>query len=581
MMDSPIEDIKQRLNITDILADYVQMKKAGTNFKAVCPFHNEKTPSLMISPSKQIWHCFGCGLGGDIFEFVKLSEHIEFGEALRILANRAGVELKKPTEQDIRIDQKKDVLFEINDLAAQYYERVLWESPAAKKALDYLRKRGLSDQTMKKWRLGFAPDDFHYLENFLSKKFSREDIAQAGLIVKKEQGSGYFDRFRGRVMFTIVNVHGQVVGFTGRLLEERENTGKYVNSPETPIYNKGHELYGLYAAKNHVRKQNRCLIVEGNMDVISLHQAGTEIAVASSGTALGNEQLNVIKRFTDNLVFAFDTDAAGLTATKRALESALNLGFNVRIVRMQNAKDPDELIRKGIGIWQKALDGAVNFLEFFFEKTFQQYDPQEVESKRAITKELLPLMIRISDPVTKAHFIRKLSNGLNVAETAIWDMVNKAGKPKLLAAVKEERAKKDKKHILEEKMLGLMLVASDTEQLKNLDEFYFAEENREVYRVLVAEKAPKAAALKKKHPELGDRVTFLEFAAESELAEQSAEAKQELDLTAHDYKRLVMKAKMEQISSQLATAQQEKNQELLQRLSQEFSQLSIEYSQLN
>ncbi|HYE22459.1 MAG TPA: CHC2 zinc finger domain-containing protein, partial [Verrucomicrobiae bacterium] len=235
-MESQVEEIKSRLNITEVLADYIQLRKAGVNFKAVCPFHSEKTPSFVVSPVKQIWHCFGCGLGGDIFEFIKNVENVEFAQALKILADRAGVELKKQTAYEVGLSDKKNLLVEINEAASVYFEKVLWDSKAGSEALDYLRKRGLSDKTIKLWHLGFAPDDFHYLENFLAKKFKKADIVTAGLIVKKDDGT-FFDRFRGRIMFPIANAQGDVVGFTGRILKDKENTGKYVNSPETPVYN--------------------------------------------------------------------------------------------------------------------------------------------------------------------------------------------------------------------------------------------------------------------------------------------------------------------------------------------------------
>src|SRR6185436_409203 len=303
--NSPIEEIKSKLTILEVIGDFVQLKKAGSNYKGVCPFHSEKSASFMVSPSKGIWHCFGCGLGGDIFEFIKQTENVEFRDALKILADRAGVELKKPTQEQIEVGQKKDVLYEINSTAAKYFAKVLWESNAGSEALSYLRKRGLSDQTIKNWQLGYAPDDYHYLENYLAKTFDKKDIELAGLIIKSDKDAGYFDRFHDRVMFPIVNVHGQVVGFTGRLLHDKPNTGKYVNSPETPIYNKSQVVFGLYQAKNAIRKADRAIVVEGNMDVIACHQVTFSQTVATSGTALTPDQLVIIQRFTNNLIFAF------------------------------------------------------------------------------------------------------------------------------------------------------------------------------------------------------------------------------------------------------------------------------------
>ena len=585
MLDNNLQEIKDRLPITEVLADYIQLKKAGVNYKAVCPFHSEKTASFVVSPAKQIWHCFGCGLGGDIFEFIKLAENVEFAEALKILADRAGVELRRPTEQEIQVQKKKGDLYEINDAAAKYYERVLWESEAAKPALDYLKKRGLTDRTIQNWRLGWAPDDFHYLEKFLSKKYRKEDIELAGLIIKKDRQPGsnrsdeYFDRFRGRVMFPILNIHGQVVGFTGRLLVEKANTGKYINSPETPIYNKSKELYGLYQAKHTIRKENRCVLVEGNMDVISTHQAGSTATVASSGTALTQDQFVILKRFTDNLVFAFDTDSAGSAATRRALEIALNLGYNVKIVDMKGAKDPDELIKKGIGLWQKAVENAHNFVEFFFDKVFTQYNPESIEDKRKIVKELAPLIYRISEPVTRAHFVRKLSNGVNVAEAAVWDIINKLNLPKPQGAQSFINRKKSRKEILENQLLGLTLQTQNNTLLRDFRANDFEANNLEVVKVLTDHK-PDLKKLVTSFPDLASQLELINFSTQVEMAEQDLKPEEELVRVAGELKRLIIRQRMEQVSEELILAEKSQNKEQQQKLSLEFTNLSKQMNEL-
>ncbi|OGE80391.1 MAG: DNA primase [Candidatus Doudnabacteria bacterium RIFCSPHIGHO2_01_FULL_45_18] len=551
MFDSPIQEIKDRLPILGIVQDFVQLRKAGTNYKGICPFHSEKSPSFMVSPSKQIWHCFGCGLGGDIFEFIKLMEHVEFPEALKILADRAGVELKKPTPEQIQIGKTKDVLYEINQKAAEYFAKVLWESNAGSEALAYLRQRGLSDPTIKNWQLGFAPDDFHYLENYLAKSFDRKDIEQAGLIIKSEKDSGYFDRFHDRVMFPIANLHGQVVGFTGRLLHDKPNTGKYVNSPETPIYNKSQVIYGLFAGKNQIRKENRAIVVEGNMDVIACHQAGFIQTVATSGTALTDQQLMVLKRFCENLIFAFDSDQAGTAATKRALELALHAGFNVKIANLGGAKDPDELIKRGIGLWEKAVNNAGSFVDFFFDHTFAQFDPTKVESKREITKELAPLIFRMNDPVTKAHYVRKLATNINVAETAIWDIINKLTVPKSIRSAAQQQAQKPKMQILEDQVLGLSLLLRDFQYLKDLGLSEILEDNRK---------------------------ELLIFSAETDMNEQQLDAKVELPKIAAELKKLITKEQMLALTEKISLAEQKKDKQLLDELTQEYVTLSKQVS---
>jgi DNA primase len=536
----------------------------------------------MVSPSKQIWHCFGCGLGGDVFEFIKQAENVEFAEALKILADRAGVELKKITPQQLETNKKRDVLYEINEAAVKYFMRVMWESQSGQEALEYLRRRGLTDQTIKNWQLGYAPNDYHYLENFLAKTFDKKDIESAGLIIKREEGTGkreeYFDRFHDRVMFPIVNVHGQVVGFTGRLLHDQPNAGKYVNSPETPIYNKSREIYGLFAAKTAIRKENRAILVEGNMDVIACHQAGSANAIATSGTALSEQQLAVIKRFTENLVFAFDSDSAGSTATKRALELALAQGFNVKIAALGDAKDPDELIKKSIGLWQKAINGASNFLDYFFDLMFRQYPADTVEGKREISKELAPLIFRVAEPVTKAHYVRKLAYGLNVAESAIWDIITKLTAPKHLRAARLEqspaagRPARPKREILEDRLLGLTLNLGDDQYLKQFQASDFRPGVRELFTALAAGASVSA---------FQQQIDVLKFSAEMDVREQELDAGSELQKTAAALRKQIIHERMQELSARIAAAEQQKDKTAVAEFSQEYVRLSREMGQYN
>ncbi|MDP4000788.1 MAG: DNA primase [bacterium] len=595
MLNSPVEEIKSKLNVTEVLSDYLEMKKSGTNFKAICPFHSEKTPSFMISPAKQIWHCFGCGLGGDIFEFIKLSENIEFGEALKILADRAGIELVKPTVESIQANKKRNVLYEINQAALEYYQKVLTQSSQAKEALSYLKDRGLTDQTIQNWQLGFAPDDFHYLENFLSKTFNKKDIEETGLIIKRDQESGirnqesgYFDRFRDRIMFPIINLHGQVVGFTARLLHEKPNLpagrqvpAKYINSPESSIYNKSKEIYGLFKAKNKIRQTNQVVLVEGNMDVIASHQAGVEIAIASSGTAMTEVQINILKRFCENLIFAFDTDSAGLQATRRALDHALNLGFNVKIVDLEASKDPDELIKKGIGLWQKAIDRAQNFVDFFFTKTFDQFDASTPEGKRAIVKELAPLIFQISDPITKAHYIRKMSTSLNVAESVIWDIINKLSLPRRVLKEEPSLYKKSRREILEDQILGLTLNTEKSEHLKIFLPQDFNDKNRKLFTVLVESETFNLDSLKAQHYDLAAQIDMLQFATSAQMSEQKLNLQEEIERVRNELKKISLKEKMEKITQALKSAEIGHNKELAQKLSLDFTKLSNQINQYN
>jgi DNA primase len=577
MIDSPVEEIRSRLNITEVIGEYVQLRRAGVNFKAACPFHSEKTASFIVSPAKQIWHCFGCGLGGDIFEFVKQIENVEFAQALRILADRAGVELKKPTVQELQLTDKKNLLTEINEAAANYFSRVLWESNAGKEALEYLRGRGLSDPTIKKWGLGFAPDDFHYLEKFLSKRYQRPDILAAGLIIRRDDGT-YFDRFHGRVMFPIHNYIGEVVGFTGRILKDQENTGKYMNSPDSPIYNKSRIIYGLYQAKNAIRKEDRAVIVEGNMDVITSHQAGFTQTIASSGTAFTAEQLRQIIKLSNNVVFALDADNAGAAATQRVLDSALQLGMNVKIAQVSEGKDPDEVIKKGIGLWQKTLDAAPHYVDFFLNRLLEQEDPTTVDGIQKIEAQIVPLINYVANPVIRAHFVRKISEELNVPEKTILDRLAALGAPKVERPPQDPQKRKDRQTILEEQLLGLVLTERDKAPLAGFAPEDFSEDNREVARILANEKAIDPEKLKQSHPNAAQQIDLLTFSIQVEMEEQGLKPAEELLRAGSELKRIIIKKKMAEISAAMVAAEKTGDKQRLIELSNQFTALSRQMS---
>src|SRR6266481_8556706 len=398
MPNSTTEEIKSRLNLVEVVSSYIPLKKSGTNYKANCPFHKEKSASFTVSQTKQIWHCFGCGEGGDVFGFVMKYENLEFAEALKILAERAGVELPKYSKQNLDQDKKKESLIAISELSARFFQKVLEQSKQAESARKYLKERGLLQNTISKWQIGFAPEGFHVLQEFLGKKsFDKKDLLGSGVLSKNDRGE-MFDRFVNRVTFPIKNYTGDIVGFTARILDSDAKAAKYINSPETEIYSKGKVIFGLYQAKQSIRKDDFAVIVEGNMDVITAHQAGFENVVGSSGTAFTFEQLQVLSRLTKNLKFAFDTDQAGITATKRAVELALQQGFNVFIVKIENAKDPDELIKKSPKAFSSAIKEAPLYLDYFFEKCFENYDPSSVQNKKRIIAELLPFVQKLSDP---------------------------------------------------------------------------------------------------------------------------------------------------------------------------------------
>ena len=450
-MEDNISKIKEKLDVVEVISGYLKVQKAGMNYKARCPFHNEKTPSFYISPERQIWHCFGCSAGGDIFGFVKQIEGVEFPEALRMLAQKAGIELKS---FDPVIRDEKTKLYEICEKSAKFFEKQLWGGESGKKALAYLLGRGLTDETIKDFRLGFAPNNWQALTGYLRESgYQDGEIVSAGMAIKRQEtsdkrqggNSGIYDRFRSRIMFSICDTGGQVVGFTGRIFEtqnsirpirlrqladgaEADKTqsretepAKYINTPQTLIYDKSRILYGLDKAKVEIKKANQCVLVEGNVDAIMSYQAGIKNVVASSGTALTQEHLRILERYTNNLGFCFDEDQAGAMATRRGIGFALNKNFNIKIVELDDktCKDPADYVQKHGSNWPKLIDGSKSVIDYYFEKAKRNFDPAVPENKKNIVSILAPFIKRLASQVEKSHWISQLAFFLRVKDEAV------------------------------------------------------------------------------------------------------------------------------------------------------------------
>ncbi|MEK7139605.1 MAG: DNA primase, partial [Patescibacteria group bacterium] len=338
-MSAPTEEIKAKIDVVDLVGEYVKLTPGGANWKGRCPFHAEKTPSFMVSRDKQIWHCFGCSEGGDIFTFIQKIEGLDFPDALRLLANRAGVAIK---QEDPSIASQRTRLLNLNNLAAQYFHRVLRDSQLARGAREYLVKRGVDDLTVDNWQLGYAPDSWDTTSKFLaSKGYSEHEIFLAGLSIRREKASGFYDRFRNRLVFPIRDVHGHVIAFSCRALDPESTEAKYINTSQTPLFNKGQVLFGLDQAKTASRESKYVVVVEGNLDVITSHQFGVTPVVATCGTALTEEHVNLIKRYAPTVILSFDQDAAGQKAAERGVAIALRGGLAVKLLTMPSGEDPD------------------------------------------------------------------------------------------------------------------------------------------------------------------------------------------------------------------------------------------------
>jgi DNA primase len=456
-MPSTVDQIKDRLDITDVVGSYIKLDPAGSNFKARCPFHNEKTPSFFVSPSRQTYHCFGCNVGGDIFSFVQEIEGIDFPGALRVLADRAGVEIKKEYH-GTRSD--KDNSFAVLEDATNFFEGNLKEQ---KEVIDYLKKRGLTGETAKRFKVGYAPAGWSNLYDFLkSKGYSDVSMEKVGLIVKGDKG--YYDRFRSRIMFPIADISGRVVGFSGRIFgAEDEKTAKYVNSPETELFNKSKILYGFDKAKLAIRKNGFCILVEGQMDLLMSHQAGFANTVAASGTALTEEHLKLIKRLTDNLVFAFDADDAGVSASKRGVDSALSLDLDVKIVLLPSGSDPADLILKDKSMWEMQIKEAQHIIDFYIN-TLANKGLEQREFRVKVGELVLPYVARLKNKINQAHFVTEIARKLGISEEPVWEELKgvsvdnkQASESNTQGNVKKATAQLSRREMLERKIMGIIL----------------------------------------------------------------------------------------------------------------------------
>jgi DNA primase len=416
MVGGTAQVVKEKLDIVEFLKSYLDLQPAGRNFKARCPFHKEKTPSFMVSPERQSWHCFGCGAGGDVFTFLMRHDNIEFGEALKILADRAGVELRRVSPAEYH---EFGLLYDLNSAAKDFFVKQLAHF---KLGQEYLKERGLNEETIDEFEIGWAPTDPEALNlHFLNSGFRPEDIVRAGLAVKTERGM-QLDRFRGRIMFPIHNHLGKVVGFTGRILPslDKGDMGKYVNSPETPIFQKSKLLYGFWKTKNSIRESGSAFLVEGQMDMLMSFQAGVKNAVATSGTALTPDHLNILKRLTDRLIISFDSDEAGRDAAERAIDLAEKSDYNVKIATLGAYKDPAEAAQKDpqtlIGAIREAKAATQIYLERYLP--YGRYNFSERENLRNL-RVVISKVMNIASPVERDFWIKELARYTALGEAVI------------------------------------------------------------------------------------------------------------------------------------------------------------------
>ena len=523
---SVVDEIKARVDIVDLISEYVTLRKSGRNYTALCPFHSEKTPSFVVFPETQTWHCFGaCATGGDIFAFIQKRENFDFPEALRLLAQRAGVTLEPPGEKKTAEEQLRQRLREVNAAAAQYFHNLLLTAAQGEIAREYLARRGINQETISRFQLGYALDSWQALSDHLRMRgYQQKDLLAAGLVIEREDGSGTYDRFRGRLIIPIRDVRGRVIGFGARTLDP-EGVPKYMNSPQTPLFNKSGVLFGLDMAKGAIRAQGLAVIVEGYMDVLQAHQAGIGNVVASMGTALTEAQLRLLKRMTRNFALALDADAAGDQATLRGLAVAREaqdheivpvptprgliryesrLDANISIITLPRGQDPDDVIRESPERWAQLVSQALPVVDYYFQVVTADLDLTTAKGKAEARRRLMEIIREIGDRVEQTHYVQKLARLIRVSEEILWrDLAGRRSRRKVPArpaSPTPEEASEELPPIsfgVEEHCLSVLLrrpylisrlnqaLADVGEDLLQGDEFTHVE-NRAIFDALIA-----------------------------------------------------------------------------------------------
>ncbi len=460
--EATLHQIQDRVDIVEVVGAAMPLLRAGRNFKANCPFHGEKTPSFYVNPDKQIFHCFGCGAGGNVFTFLMKFEKRDFRDVVESLAERVGVEIPKDKMVAPEILERTNKIELANRLAADFYHRYLVSNPEGGKAKLYLQTRGLSDQTIEDFKLGYAPDAWLALLDHLRPQFKESFLEKSGLVMAGKEGR-FYDRFRKRIIFPILDIKGNSVAFGARVLDD--SLPKYLNSPETEIYTKGRHLYGLYQARAAIRDEDAVAVVEGYMDVIGCYQAGVKNVVASLGTALTTDQVRMIKRHTRNVFMLYDADAAGEMATLRGLELFLEEGLEVKIIRLPEGYDPDEyILEKGVAAFRETIRGAKTLFEYKLALLKKKYDPTSIDGKVKIANELVSLFSRVKNEILVSAWIKELSKELQLSEAAVTSEIYKTKQAEEKRQASEGQASRIAQTPMrpaEKILLGLFLESQD------------------------------------------------------------------------------------------------------------------------
>ncbi len=480
---SVIDEVKQKIDIVDVVSQHVRLTKSGRTLRGLCPFHSEKHPSFFVYPEQQSWHCFGaCNSGGDVFSFIMKKEGIDFGETLRLLAQRAGVTLSTKAEPKA---EEKEKLYQVNQEAAKYFHDLLLHSPEGEKARSYVASRGLSAKTVTEFQLGFSPNKWEGLkQHLLDIGYAEAELSATGLVIESETGETH-DRFRNRLMFPICDIRGRVIGFGARALDD--SLPKYLNSPQTPTFDKSSSLYGINLAKAAIRQQEMVVIVEGYMDTITAHQNGFDNVVASMGTAVTEKQVNGIKRLTKNMALALDADAAGEEAMLRGVGYENTLDAEVKVIILPEGKDPDDVIKENPQMWQNLLDNALPIVDFYLDKVTSEFDLNTASGKSLAVEDILDFIAKIKNDTRRDHYLNKLSKLTGIKYKNLEAALSRMKPDRRAQEPKEEAITRALRPVfaspLEEYCLALLLQHPELKGLSQhpLPEYFESSENREIF----------------------------------------------------------------------------------------------------
>lgn len=580
-MNNQVDEVKAKTDIVSIIGERIELKKAGRNYKAICPFHGEKTPSFMVSPELGIFKCFGCDAKGDVFSFLEQFEGMEFGEALKYLADRAGVKLEK---SNFGAPNEKEKLIEVNTNAMRFYNYILLNHPAGLRALDYLlTQRGIKKETIEEFQIGYSPESSYAIKKYLmdKKKFTLSEIEHAGIAAGR--GGNLYDRFNGRVIFPLFDHRGNPIGFAGRILPwDKRDTGKYINCPETPLYHKSSVLFGLNLTRSFIKKKKVAIVVEGEIDLISSYQAGIKNIVAIKGSALTEEQVRLLGRFAPKFILALDSDVAGDAAARRGIKVAGEIGVEVKVAKITGYKDPDDAARGNLESYKNDLIRAEGIYDFLIDSVFGRFDSQSGAGKAKISKEIVPILGEIADKIVQAHYANLVARKLGVPLEAVLEQITKissVGKSASTEVTVDKLEERGRKDLLEERLLALTFESNpkilDSKSLSDLITLPLNKKIVEEYQKFTSGKTFNLSDFGKSLPaELFAGFTKIVLTESGDLLEKPEKLNQELDLVKKELKIQTVREKLKILASKMREKEGTEESVELTKIQNEFDKLS-------